>query len=63
MELPPRARRKEHHHEYVKSGCGTTSACAEKSISGRFLLAIRRNYLRVRGEKTNSPALLLLGKG
>ena len=50
MELPPRARRIRRLARHCLSSGGTTSACAENTVS---IVACRmsiRNYLRVRGE-------------
>ena len=49
-ELPPRARRiRILLIGHVLAG-GTTSACAENTQDGKVISAMRRNYLRVRGE-------------
>ena len=50
MELPPRARRI--HRETGTTRCrrGTTSACAENTLTLAIFMVARRNYLRVRGE-------------
>ena len=49
-ELPPRARRIHGKSLSVRMGLGTTSACAENTLSCRPTLRSRWNYLRVRGE-------------
>ena len=50
MELPPRARRILSRVDDLAVAVGTTSACAENTQGEGSRLAIRRNYLRVRGE-------------
>ena len=50
MELPPRARRIPTTWDNAEAQAGTTSACAENTVSGNFLGPGGRNYLRVRGE-------------
>ena len=49
-ELPPRARRIPPHEGAAQSDTGTTSACAENTLTARTLGSILWNYLRVRGE-------------
>ena len=49
-ELPPRARRIPASVVAVACDRGTTSACAENTMSMGFISIARRNYLRVRGE-------------
>ena len=49
-ELPPRARRILRNTPPNPSVPGTTSACAENTISVVLVKALYRNYLRVRGE-------------
>ena len=49
-ELPPRARRIQHHIPDDELINGTTSACAENTEIMCKLLVAHRNYLRVRGE-------------
>ena len=50
QELPPRARRIPHRHGHRLPTSGTTSACAENTRGGLFLVVHDWNYLRVRGE-------------
>ena len=52
QELPPRARRIRSHLCPAPHASGTTSACAENTLSQGCLGAILWNYLRVRGEYT-----------
>ena len=49
-ELPPRARRIRTTRWYDHRAMGTTSACAENTITMRPPAAATPNYLRVRGE-------------
>ena len=49
-ELPPRARRIPGHDGDAPLRVGTTSACAENTITYGGSGKIKRNYLRVRGE-------------
>ena len=49
-ELPPRARRIPAGVEQVAELSGTTSACAENTLILTRIAAMKRNYLRVRGE-------------
>ena len=49
-ELPPRARRIRRVTLVFPATLGTTSACAENTISGVWGFPKRGNYLRVRGE-------------
>ena len=49
-ELPPRARRIHRPVEFVQVRGGTTSACAENTLSPPSVPQPGRNYLRVRGE-------------
>ena len=55
LELPPRARRILGVPQYDTGHEGTTSACAENTTPRKFLLALQRNYLRVRGEYYMRP--------
>ena len=50
MELPPRARRIRSAPWWLIYVRGTTSACAENTISRALSKSSIRNYLRVRGE-------------
>ena len=50
MELPPRARRIHFPHTHKLPLRGTTSACAENTLSFALTICVARNYLRVRGE-------------
>ena len=50
MELPPRARRIRGKPVACNSSHRTTSACAENTNPSTWLPALKRNYLRVRGE-------------
>ena len=50
LELPPRARRIPYQGLVVDPSEGTTSACAENTSEKHIILAMRWNYLRVRGE-------------
>ena len=50
QELPPRARRIHDYGDDDDLLLGTTSACAENTVSTPATLAISGNYLRVRGE-------------
>mgnify|MGYP007010720120 CR=1 FL=1 len=49
-ELPPRARRIPAKAFTTTWRFGTTSACAENTITARRFMESKRNYLRVRGE-------------
>ena len=49
-ELPPRARRIHYSQLLVKSKAGTTSACAENTLTPSRAPLKKGNYLRVRGE-------------
>ena len=49
-ELPPRARRIPFFTGYWVRPVGTTSACAENTLTERSIYSAARNYLRVRGE-------------
>ena len=49
-ELPPRARRIQETGRLPRRSIGTTSACAENTVSGSVGVLYTRNYLRVRGE-------------
>ena len=49
-ELPPRARRIQHHENIGGVNLGTTSACAENTQQWDSKGLEHRNYLRVRGE-------------
>ena len=49
-ELPPRVRRIPYGGKYNMGFGGTTSACAENTITMRPPAAATPNYLRVRGE-------------
>ena len=53
-ELPPRARRIPGTAHRARSGHGTTSACAENTVSWCARAVSMWNYLRVRGEYTSS---------
>ena len=50
LELPPRARRIPHERSPHRGQRGTTSACAENTMSRALSKSSIRNYLRVRGE-------------
>ena len=50
MELPPRARRIQTLWTNSPTRPGTTSACAENTVSSTPLTQRQWNYLRVRGE-------------
>ena len=50
MELPPRARRILNIFLNICTELGTTSACAENTLSHYHYSDTQRNYLRVRGE-------------
>ena len=50
MELPPRARRIQHHENIGGVNLGTTSACAENTEKTPMGQDDSGNYLRVRGE-------------
>ena len=50
LELPPRARRIPGPAAVRAPRLGTTSACAENTFRWVWCPAVRRNYLRVRGE-------------
>ena len=50
MELPPRARRILIDWRKYDANDGTTSACAENTMSAPAGPKTTRNYLRVRGE-------------
>ena len=50
LELPPRARRIQIRTISASQMIGTTSACAENTITKPILSGTIRNYLRVRGE-------------
>ena len=58
-ELPPRARRIHAGRVGTNVRPGTTSACAENTVSNKRSNAGGRNYLRVRGEYTVNFAGLL----
>ena len=49
-ELPPRARRIQLFHLNIYQLIGTTSACAENTVTGNINNRWGGNYLRVRGE-------------
>ena len=49
-ELPPRARRILTGGGLVVLGFGTTSACAENTLTSHIAIQKHGNYLRVRGE-------------
>ena len=49
-ELPPRARRIRQQQTQSRHYTGTTSACAENTVSTASNIFSFRNYLRVRGE-------------
>ena len=50
LELPPRARRIRLTVSSMNTPSGTTSACAENTLTRATYQAKKRNYLRVRGE-------------
>ena len=50
LELPPRARRILTPHNAILDIRGTTSACAENTLTLASIKVSARNYLRVRGE-------------
>ena len=50
LELPPRARRILYLNNWLEAVGGTTSACAENTVTGDLPPAVTGNYLRVRGE-------------
>ena len=50
VELPPRARRIRKDTAVLHPGLGTTSACAENTVTEQQRNSELRNYLRVRGE-------------
>ena len=50
MELPPRARRIPRFASVAGDVPGTTSACAENTLTRNPHSSRNRNYLRVRGE-------------
>ena len=50
MELPPRARRIRLQAFFCLIEVGTTSACAENTITALAVALEHGNYLRVRGE-------------
>ena len=50
LELPPRARRIQHHENIGGVNLGTTSACAENTLRYTRESDSHWNYLRVRGE-------------
>ena len=49
-ELPPRARRIRKYRSSAFRCHGTTSACAENTAGGAWIVDRTGNYLRVRGE-------------
>ena len=55
LELPPHARRIPDGLERQRDGGGTTSACAENTLSDTTSRFVVRNYLRMRGEYPGSP--------
>ena len=55
-ELPPRARRILVDAKGKGFAPGTTSACAENTVFGRYRVRRRGNYLRVRGEYRRSKS-------
>ena len=61
-EIPPRARRRVIMIPRPYSGCGNTSACAEKSFRRSALGIVPWKYLRVRGEES-LPVANLRGNG
>ena len=61
MELPPRARRIRRISANGKDAWGTTSACAENTATTASKHRDLQNYLRVRGEYSNT-ALNISGK-
>ena len=50
LELPPRTRRIQASRPLEGAPYGTTSACAENTLSAMLPYRSRWNYLRVRGE-------------
>ena len=62
-ELPPRARRILAFPAGVMHNGGTTSACAENTLSTPMAAAAPRNYLRVRGEYRKLYGVCLPLKG
>ena len=63
MELPPRARRILEHCGNGFHIIGTTSACAENTMTGGRSSTRRWNYLRVRGEYCEIVILTLVTLG
>ena len=57
MELPPRARRIQPGGLVKAKKIGTTSACAENTVTKQQEPPLTRNYLRVRGEYMRPKAL------
>ena len=55
LELPPRARRILLGPGFGFPRPGTTSACAENTLSAIHITPFTQNYLRVRGEYSSSP--------
>ena len=55
LELPPRARRIRLGKPQNRGWRGTTSACAENTLSDQIMIALAWNYLRVRGEYPQKP--------
>ena len=53
-ELPPRARRIPPQGPPLNHHMGTTSACAENTISVTVMIKTWGNYLRVRGEYSHT---------
>ena len=60
-EIPPRVRRRVFMDFAVHHFDGNTSACAEKSAGVIFDFWLLRKYLRVCGEETPYPAIILPG--
>ncbi|SPW24157.1 Uncharacterised protein [Corynebacterium matruchotii] len=62
LELPPRARRIRGLLHQAKTAVGTTSACAENTLSGFWRFHEPWNYLRVRGEYDEEHVRDLMNK-
>ena len=58
-ELPPRARRILTSARCFNASTGTTSACAENTVHECCPIPCIRNYLRVRGEYSRTPAIVV----
>ena len=59
LELPPRTRRIPGVASWCLAGVGTTSAYAENTISRAGILRTGGNYLRVRGEYSMGPLIVI----